>query len=147
MAILNYTTQIAADKTVGEIQAILAKAGAQQILTEYDNERVLCALSFRLLLPSGMLSFRLPANFDGVLRALKRDKKLPTRLMTKEQASRVAWRILKDWIEAQMAIVQAECADLTEVFLPYAQNNQGVTLYEQLKGNGFLQLSAPERKK
>lgn len=30
MAILNYTTQIAADKTVGEIQAILAKAGAHQ---------------------------------------------------------------------------------------------------------------------
>ena len=141
MAILNYTTQIAAEKTVAEIQSILAKAGAQQILTEYDSAGVLCAMSFRLFLPSGTLSFRLPANFEGVLNALKKDKRVAYRMKTPEQAARVAWRILKDWIEAQMAIVQAECADLTEVFLPYAQNNQGMTLYEQIKGNGFIQLT------
>jgi hypothetical protein len=34
MAILNYTTQISAEKTVTEIQAMLAKAKAQAIMTE-----------------------------------------------------------------------------------------------------------------
>jgi len=30
---------------------------------------------------------------------------------TREHAARVAWRICKDWIEAQLAIVDAEMAD------------------------------------
>lgn len=37
MPILNYTTKIAAAKTVGEIQAILARAGAQSISIDYDE--------------------------------------------------------------------------------------------------------------
>jgi hypothetical protein len=144
MAILNYTTQIAAEKTVTEIQSILAKAGAQAILTEYDANGVLCAMSFRVVIPGDMLTFRLPANIDKVFECIKKEKKVPHRLKTKEQASRVAWRILKDWIEAQMAIIEAQCAELTQVFLPYAQDNTGQTLYDRIKGNGFLQLSAPK---
>ena len=94
--------------------------------------------------PSGVMSFRLPANVDKVLECLKRESKVPKRLKIKEQASRVAWRILKDWIEAQMAIIEADCAELTQVFLPYAQNDQGVTVYEQIKSGGFLKLTAPK---
>lgn len=145
MAILNYTTQIAAEKTITEIQKVLARAGAQAILTEYDPEAVLCAVSFRINTPSGMISFRLPANVDRVLACLKRESKVPKRLKTKEQASRVAWRILKDWIEAQMAIVEAECAELTEVFLPYAHDDQGTTVYDKIKSGGFLQIAAPAK--
>jgi hypothetical protein len=141
MAILNYTTQIAAEKTVAEIQGILARAGASAILSEYDAEGILCALSFSLGTPAGPIYFKLPANFAGVMRAIEKDKRIPQRLKTKEQASRVAWRILKDWIEAQVAIVQAQCAEMAEVFLPYAQGAGGRTLYEQIKGNGFLQLT------
>jgi hypothetical protein len=40
---------------------------------------------------------------------------------------RVAWRIVKDWIEAQMAIVEAGQAEMAEVFLPYATIEDGTT--------------------
>ena len=59
------------------------------------------------------------------------------------EAARVAWRIIKDWLEAQLALVSAELADLEQVFLPYAQNGAGVTLYEALKAGQFNGLALP----
>jgi hypothetical protein len=53
----------------------------------------------------------------------------------------VAWRIIKDWTEAQLALVQAGVAELAEVFLPYATHPQtGQTFYENFIGT--LQLAA-----
>ena len=141
MAILNYTTSITTEKTAGEIQRRLANAKAQSILFEYDPDAVMCAISFRILTPHGVISFRLPTNTDGVYSVLCSDSCVPKKLRTKEQAARVAWRILKDWVEAQLAIVDAEMAQLTEVFLPYAQNNQGVTVFKSLENGGFKMLA------
>jgi len=132
MAILNYTTKITTEKTASEIQKKLADAKAQAVLCEYDDDAVMCAMSFRIMTPNGSVFFRLPANTKGVFRALQSGRNIPRKLKTKEQAARVAWRILKDWVEAQLAIVEAEMADLTEVFLPYAQNQDGQTVYGTL---------------
>lgn len=141
MAILNYTTSIATEKTAAEIQKKLVMAKAQAVLCEYDDDTVMCAMSFRIVTPHGPILFRLPANTQGVLKALKSDDKVPRKLKTKEQAARVAWRIIKDWIEAQLAIVDAQMADMTEVFLPYAQSQDGNTVYESLKKNEFKSLT------
>lgn len=141
MAILNYTTSISTEKTAAEIQKKLAIAKAQAVLCEYDDETVMCAMSFRIATPHGMIFFRLPANTQGVYKALLNDSKVPKKLKSKEQAARVAWRILKDWVEAQLAIVDAEMADMTEVFLPYAQNQDGVTVYQSLEQGGFKMLT------
>jgi len=141
MAILNYTTTIPAEKTAAEIQQKLAKAKAQAVLCEYDAEGVMCAMSFRAPTKHGMISFRMPANTEGVLRALQKDKKVPNRLKTKQQAANVAWRVLKDWVEAQLAIVEAEMAEITEVFLPYAQGKNGQTLYSAIEQQGFKALT------
>ena len=142
MAILNYSTGIKAEKTAGEIQAKLSRARAQAVLCEYDKDGVLFAMSFRIATDQGLLSFRLPINIEGVLRAMSRDKKIPRSFKNREQAARVAWRITKDWIEAQLAIVESEMADIKEVFLPYVQNIEtGQTLYETISGNGFKQLT------
>lgn len=141
MAILNYTTSIAAEKTLGEIQGKLAKAGAQAVMVEYDDEGVTSAVSFRMLCRDVMVSFRLPAQIDRIYVLLQRDKKVPRKLTSREQAARVAWRIIKDWIEAQLAIVEAEQAEMVEVFLPYAQNpHTGQTMYEQLAHDQFALL-------
>lgn len=141
MAILNYTTSISTEKTAAEIQKKLASAKAQAVLCEYDDDGVMCAMSFRIMTPHGMISFRMPANTQGVHKALKSDDRVPKKLKTKEQAARVSWRILKDWIEAQLAIVNAEMADLTEVFLPYAQGESGQTMYEAMEQSGFKALT------
>jgi len=137
MAILNYTTSVDAVKTAMEIQRKLAKAGAQAILCEYDDNGVMSAMSFRTQTPHGAIFFRLPAQMDGVYRALCKDSKVPRRLKTHEQAAKVAWRILKDWIEAQLAIIESGLAELTQVFLPYAQDANGSTVYESIKNKGF----------
>lgn len=141
MAILNYTTSIAVEKTAAEIQQKLAKAKAQAILIEYDPEGVMGAMSFRIAAANGPVFFRLPANTDGVYRALLKDKKVPPRLRTRQQAANVAWRVLKDWIEAQLAIVEAEMADPMEVFLPYAVRSDGATVYQALAQTGFKALT------
>lgn len=145
MSILNYTTSITAEKTASEIQSKLAKAKAQAVLCEYGDDGVMSAMSFRIDTKHGMVSFRLPANTAGVLRALTKDKKVPSRLKTRQQAANVAWRVLKDWVEAQLAIVEAEMAEITEVFLPYAQNAKGITVYRAMEAQGFKALShSPE---
>ena len=136
MAILNYTTQIAAEKTVSEIQSMLAKAKAVAVLTEYDAG-VLSAVSFRINSDHGLLSFRLPANIQNIYQVIVRDNRITPRLRTKEQASRVAWRIMKDWLAAQLAIIEAGMVDITQVFLPYMQSADGRTLYEALEARGF----------
>ena len=141
MPILNYTTSISTEKTAAEIQKKLAMAKAQAVLCEYDDEAVMSAMSFRINTAHGLITFRLPANTQGVLKALKRDNKVPKKLKTKEQAAKVAWRVLKDWVEAQLAIVEAEMADLTEVFLPYAQSADGKTLYQSIEQSRFKALT------
>lgn len=144
MAILNYTTQISAEKTVAEIQAMLAKAKAQAILSEYDGEGILSALSFRILAGAGVMTFRLPANTQKIYQVIVRDRRITPKLRTREQAARVAWRIMKYWLEAQLAIVTAEMVDLEQVFLPYAQGSDGATLYESLKDRRFSGLALPD---
>ena len=138
MAILNYTTSIATEKTAAEIQKKLAMIGAQAVLSEYDKNGVMCAMSFRI----NNIFFRLPININGVYTTLMEDtEKVPQRLKTHEQAARVAWRIIKDWIEAQIAIIEARQAKLEQIFLPYAQNREGKTLYEVMRDGGFKQLT------
>lgn len=141
MAILNYTTTISAQKTAMEIMQKLSSAGAQAILTEYDADGFLNAMSFRILTPHGMVFFRLPAHIKGIFKVLNADKKVPKRLKSNDQAARVAWRILKDWIEAQLAMVETGMAELPEVFLPYAQDKSGNTVYQSIKNTNFKMLS------
>ena len=142
MPIANYSTSIKAEKTIGEIQGMLGRAGALAVLFEFDAE-IVTAVSFRLLHEGAVVSFRLPANIKNIYVVLQREG-VPKRLRTMEQASRVAWRIIKDWLRAQLAIVEAEQADMIEVFLPYAQNPAtGETLYKQLEQGGFKQLTGP----
>ena len=57
---------------------------------------------------------------------------------TFEQANRVAWRIIKDWIDAQMAVLETEMVEMEEIFLPYVLNKQGQTLYEAFKENQLM---------
>ena len=138
MPLLNYTTQIAVEKTIAEIQLKLSMAGASSVLIEYDGKRVLSAVSFQMKYQEAMVSFRLPAKLDKIQAVLHRDSDVPRKLKTREQAARVAWRIIKVWIEAQLAIVEAEQAEMVEVFLPYAQSPaSGETVFDSMVRTKF----------
>lgn len=138
MPLLNYTTKIDIFTTLGQIQSMLVKHGAKKILQEYDNDNNIEAVAFIIDTPVGTQAVRLPANVDAVHRVLMNQKVKCDR----EQAKRVAWRIIKDWVEAQMAILESEMVTMDEVFLPYMLDNKGNTLY-QLFATNALQLNAP----
>jgi len=136
MGILNYTTSIKSEKTIMEIQQCLVKHGATKVVTDYVNQ-IPIALTFCLVTSDKLIAFSLPANYKGVLKSMESDNKIPRRLLNEEQALKVSWRIIKVWVEAQMALVEAELAEMSEVFLPYAVTKSGTTLYKEFKSNGM----------
>jgi len=140
--ILNYTTSVGAAKTVGEIQAILGKHGARSITTDYDDNGNVSGVGFVILVDGLPLSIRLPCNVDGVYSAMYKAKGVPNRAKTKLQARRVAWRILKDWLEAQLALYQAGQAEMAEVFMPYAISGDGRSAYQMFRESHIKQLNA-----
>jgi hypothetical protein len=119
MPILNYTTKIDSYKTITEIQQVLAKKGARKMIVDNNENSLPIALTFTIDWHGAPLAFALPCNFEGVLRSMKKSSKVPRSLCTEEQALRVGWRIIKDWVEAQMAIVESELAGVADSSLFY----------------------------
>ncbi len=151
MKILNYTTTIEASKSVAEIQKILAAHGVKQISVMYEAGEP-DGMRFSIEFFGQWIEYVMPCNVMGVLGVLSRSKGVPNSKATRAQARRVAWRILKDWTEAQMAMVQVENAQLAEVFFTYATDESGKTFFQafseskqkQLSGHTQLQLPGAE---
>ena len=130
MAIKNYTTTIDVYKSLGEIQGALASYGARKIMIEYDEAGLPIGVAFGIDTPAGQRGFLLPANVDGVRAVFSRQKvKAP-----EGQAERTAWRNVRDWIMAQMAIIEAGQVEISEVFFPYLTDRTGRTIYQLYKG-------------
>ena len=134
MPLLNYTTKVDVYTTLGAIQGQLVKHGAKKIVQDYDADGHIIALSFMIDTPLGPRGVRLPANVDAVHKVLARQKVKCDR----DQAERVAWRIVKDWVEAQMAILESEMVQMDEIFLPYMLNSAGQTVYQAYSGNPLM---------
>lgn len=140
MAILNYTTAIDSFKTVSEIEYILMKHKAKSIMKNYEGESI-TGLSFLIDTGVQQIPVRLPVKIDECLKVLKKEKKENPKKQikdTREQAERVAWRILKDWVEAQMALLDIEMVRFEEIFLPYIETDNGRTIFERLEEKQFL---------
>ena len=150
MGLLNYTTKIDPDKTAQEIARCLSLHGAQAVLTEYDPENsYVSAISFRIKIGEQTMAFRLPCDWKPVYAIITKGKK-PRRSWDPQavkhfesewrlQAVRTAWRIVKDWVEAQMALVETQMVTTAEVFLPYAVMPDDRTLAQHVQSNpGFL---------
>lgn len=144
MPIKNYTTEVPEEKTVGEIMGLLAGKGARTIQVIYDDQGRPQGVSFMLMIDAFPVPFKLPCNFEGVFRALAgnyKDRYARARFernpASKLQSRRVAWRIIKDWIAAQMALIEAEQATLAQVFLPYcvmrsdSDSGEALTMYDR----------------
>jgi hypothetical protein len=151
MALLNYTTKIDADKTAAEIARCLSMHGASAVLTEYDKERgTVTAISFKITFNGQNIGFRLPCDWKPVFAILTKNSKMKEyhshykrwRTDQEAQAVRTAWRIVKDWVEAQMALVETQMVTTAEVFLPYAVMRDGRTLAEHAQENPALLLGS-----
>lgn len=139
MAIKNYTSNVEVYQSLGEIQGALASHGARKIMVDYDERGQPDGVAFAIQAPDGPRGFRLPANVDGVRAAFARQKVKAA----EGQAERTAWRNLRDWVLAQMAIIEAGQVEVDQVFLPYLTDSRGRTLYEAYK-DGQLALGPGE---
>jgi len=134
--ILNYTTTVPAARTIGQIQGELAAHGAKAVMMEYGEKGRIVALAFQVEGPAGPLSIKLPVDFDATLRVMQQDR-VPRRYLTEDHAYRVAWRVLKDWVEAQMALLETEMVKMEQIFLPYIIAGDGRTVYEIMAATKF----------
>lgn len=140
MPALNYTTQIPADKTIAECQRLLGRHGAAAVAVHFNMEGRADGMSFMLRTPHGERHFTLPVDTAAMLRLLTNQRnqgKLKSHgkggvaaLTTPEHAERVAWRVIKDWLEAQLAMIDAQMATLDQVMLPYLRVDGEKTLYQ-----------------
>ena len=141
MPILNYTTEVEPDTTVAQIHRILVKAGAASIHTDYENGQPEAVL-FVLVLGRERVGFRVPSRWQGVHSILLADDspEMRRKYRTEAHARRVAWRIVKDWVEAQIALVASGQATLPQLFLPHAVRSDGRTFFEVVAAEPHLLL-------
>lgn len=133
--LLNYTTRIPVARTLGEVTAILVKAGARQVMTEYGVGGEPSGLTFAIQTPLGVRGFTLPVEAKAIEKILERQR--DNRYKGEEQSHRVAWRIIKDWLEAQVALIETAMVTFDQVMLPYMRSVDGGTFYDSyLSGHG-----------
>lgn len=133
MPIKNYTTTVPASRTVGQIQEILASKGAQKIMIDYESG-VPMRIYFVLETSKGLQPVMIDANADKVFKVLERQRVK----VDANRANMVAWRNVKDWLDAQLAILETEMVTIDQVMLPYFCNNEGRTVYEMYCSNTLM---------
>jgi len=135
--IKNYTTEISADRSILEIEKLLALFGAGAIIKEYSAEGRVYSLSFKLIGDA----FKLPANIKGVKEVLYKGTRSSyqkdSEKRREEKAYRVTWRIIKDWIHAQLSLIASGQAQPREIFLPYMYDGKR-TLFQKFEADKLL---------
>jgi hypothetical protein len=137
MPIKNYTTIVPADRSIEEIQTALVNHGATGVLYEYEKGtgRV-AALRFRLPVKEQDVSFSLPVQWRRFQRVLELQN--VRRWDEEDYVYRVAWRNIRDWVMAQLALYETEIVDMPQIFLPFATDAKGQTLYDKMLTGKFL---------
>lgn len=140
-SIKNYTTTISVEKTVAEIESLLARYGARRILKDFD-ENGISTLSFMIEVDGKYVPIKLPVNADKVVEILNEQVKkgaIPKKYRNDiSQARRIMWRVLLDWLDAQMTLVELGQRKLIEIFLADVLDiKTNETLYQKVIKNGF----------
>lgn len=138
--IKNYSTDVPVDRTIAEIERMLAKAGASRILKEYVGIHPV-GLSFIIDTAHGPMPVRMPVRIEQVKVVFKLhvskgllEQRYRDGSWAEAQAARVGWRILRDWLDAQLALINVEMANITEIFLPYVYSERlGKTVYDMFE--------------
>jgi len=144
MPIKNYTTTVPANRSIDEIRQSLVDHGATGMLFEYEEDTgIISELRFRLRIKDNDVFFSLPVNLRKFQEVLKQQE--VKRWDDKNYVYRVAWRNLRDWVFSQMALYETQMVELPQVFLPFATNQDGKTIYEKII-DGQLLLDKPRTK-
>jgi hypothetical protein len=164
MFLKNYTSDVPVSETIHHIEKVLLRCDVTGIMKEYAANQRVVAITFKVEGPQGPLMIRLPADEQRALDALWMDyvgddlkylnkagdrldgwvsRKKKRKQDFASQAERTAWRIVKDWVEVQMSMIQLKQADVLQVFLPYVYDGRR-TYYQALQESGYAGL-LPEK--
>lgn len=141
----NYTSTVDAETSIFRIERLLVRFGARGISKECAGGEVTgVSFSIHVVDAEGDLNVKLPANIEAVATVLavgkKRGRNQTQEQFKKkilEQARRTAWKLVQEWIEIQLSLVQMRQAEAAQVFLPYIWNGRE-TLYQGIKDKKFL---------
>lgn len=143
MPIMNYTTSISVEKTMGEVIGALSRRGVTRISTMYDDNGNPQGIAFTMKTDYGFSEFELPVKVEGVLAALNKEPGVTKSQRTPEHAAKVAWRIARDWLAAQSALIDANLASLDEVMLPYMIGNaKGDTVFQIVRAQRLKEIAS-----
>lgn len=129
--IKNYTSN--SKQTFDQIQKCLAEHKANQVMFEYDDNGQVKTLNFALKIGDRFVGFRLPARVENVKKIFDNEGYN----YKPEQPYKTAWANIRDWLTAQMALVDTDQVKLEEVFLPYAITKDNKTFFETIQENKY----------
>ena len=146
----NYTTSIPAEKSIAEIEQLLLDFGADNFMKKVDREkRQFTEICFTFEIHNRQVPFKLPANIEKLRDYLYKEYigKTTRPRKSKEDfdkdAYNIAWRIIKDWVHAQLSIIKTEMVEAEEVFLPYVMIDDKQTFSQKFM-SGAMDKMLPE---
>lgn len=139
--IKNYTTQVSVTKTLSEIEELLLKFKASDILKQYDEDQNITALRFILRIEGKPIPFKLYFDWQKVAEVLsrqyQRDYYIRDVRNDKKRALQVGWRIMKDWLYSNLSIIEIGIAKVQQLLLSYATMNNDMTFFECFEKHQF----------
>lgn len=154
----NYTSDVPVSQTIYRIEQVLLRCGIRGIMKEYGIDQSVTAITFKLEVEGKPLGIRLPVkeeratdilwkeyagddydNKNDTIVAHRANLKKKRRADFAEQGARTAWRIVQDWVEIQMSMIETGQAEMMEVFLPYVFDGKR-TYYAAIKESKFAGL-------
>ena len=134
----NYTTTIPGARTIGEIEALLIDFGAENFMKTVNKEKKqITSIMFTFEVNGKQLPFKLPTNVEKCRDYLYKEYLSKTKRPGKEKedfdidAYNIAWRLIKDWVHAQLSIIESGMVEPEEVFLPYLMIDKDRTLSQK----------------
>jgi hypothetical protein len=138
--IKNYTSDVGVDKSLWIIKKRLVGAGASHIAEFYnEEEHSLEGILFQIKVNGNYVTYKLPSSVNDVrdyfLSAIKKEHR-GTRERVVEQALKTAWKLLADWVDIQISMIEVGKKDFQELFFQYAYSQvKDKTVYEMLQNN------------
>lgn len=127
--------------TFDKIQKILSTHGARKISYEYDIHGKVIGLTFEIVINNNPASIKLPARLENVSMIMFREVLSEISESKRDQVYRTAWANIRDWIDAQMAMIDTNMVVIEEIFMPYLYDpNSNITYFEHVKANPKLLL-------
>ena len=123
--LVNYTTEISVEKTVDEIIKLLFDKGASSISMDKSTDGEPKAVRFSFPFPAiqqQFINYRIEANWQGALEAMKKKTDVASRYCNPTQAKRTTWRTILYWIQMQIGMSEMMQGQIEQMFFSHAIN-------------------------